>query len=72
MLAERARPDDLANLILMILSDNKLKTKLEKRALELGRQWTWPAVGAQYTHLFKQILNDQYVREEELLSYARL
>jgi len=72
LLAEHARPEELADLLIMILNDKKLKSQLEKKSYELGKQWTWSAVGQQYTRLFKQILNDQYIREEELLSYARL
>jgi len=72
LLAHEANPEELSDLINQILSDNELKATLQERALELGKQWSWPCVGKQYTGLFDMILDDHYIQEENEVNYARL
>jgi len=41
----------LGRAVVRILSDRLLAETLEARAYDLGRRWTWPAVGRQYVKL---------------------
>jgi len=72
LLAQEPNPEELAQLINRILDDNGIKASLQQLALELGREWSWPSVGRHYTELFEMILNDNYIREETEVNYARL
>jgi len=72
LLAHEPNPNELSQLLNQILDDHQLKTNLQQRALELGMDWSWPSVGRQYTDLFRMILDDHYIREENEVNYARL
>lgn len=72
LLAQEADPNELAELLNRVLSDEVLKNGLQQQAFELGKQWSWPCVGQQYTELFELILDDHYIREENEINYARL
>jgi glycosyltransferase involved in cell wall biosynthesis len=72
LLAQRAEPSELSQLILSLLLDEALKTRLQNRSLELGKSWTWINVGKQYRNLFKQVLDNNYINEEHILSYGGL
>ncbi|MGE5396266.1 MAG: hypothetical protein ACM3MK_01875, partial [Chitinophagales bacterium] len=72
LLANEPNPEELARLVNQILDDPVLKTGLQQRALDLGTEWCWPSVGRQYTELFRMILDDHYIREENQVNYARL
>jgi len=70
LLAKEADPQELADLIKTILSDSKLQHNLQSKALELGKTWTWPSIGQQYTQLISKILDDHLLRKEETFYYA--
>jgi len=72
LLAPEATPEELAQLINRILGDDTLKAQLQQQAWELGKDWSWPSIGRQYTELFNLILDDHYIREENEINYARL
>lgn len=72
LLANEANPEEISQLIIQILEDPCLKNNLQQQALELGKQWSWPSIGRQYTDLFRMILDDHYIREENEINYARL
>lgn len=72
LLAHEPNPEELAGLVNRILDDNDLKSCLQQKALEIGKGWSWPSVGRQYTELFDMILDDHYIREENEINYARL
>ncbi len=72
LLAKEPDPEELSGLIKQILLDQRLKEKLQKKAWELGRTWTWPNVGKQYTNFFSSILNQDQALEDRLINYAKL
>lgn len=72
LLSSHADPDEIAGLLSRILSEPGLKTKLQEKALKLGRTWAWPSIGKKYTLLFKQLLDQDEIREEHTINYARL
>ncbi|HBK52979.1 MAG TPA: glycosyl transferase family 1, partial [Syntrophomonas wolfei] len=49
-----------------------LKQSLQDNALKLGKSWSWPSVGQQYTQLFEQLLGETPLTKEPRISYARL
>lgn len=70
LLAESAEPYELSRLMENILTDESLQIRLQNRAYELGKTWTWVNIGKQYNSLFKQILNHNYL--EEHIGYGGL
>ncbi|MEN6348368.1 MAG: glycosyltransferase family 4 protein [Syntrophomonas sp.] len=72
LLSKEADPGELAGLMMQILTRPDLKAKLQKKSLQLGSSWSWPSIGRQYTTLFEQLLDDDFVREEQNISYAQL
>jgi len=72
LLSKGTEPQELAALMAEILDDHQLQKTLQKEASQVGENWTWPNVGKQYSHFFRQILNDQTSHEESRLSYAKL
>lgn len=48
-------PKAIANAINRVLSDKKLREKLEKNAYEYSRAWVWPKIAESYIYLFNQI-----------------
>lgn len=70
LLSSEANPEELAFLIETILTDPQLKSSLQKKALELGKTWSWPSIGKEYTKLFNQILSDKFSLEEDKYTYA--
>jgi hypothetical protein len=54
ILAEFSNPDSFAQAILRILSDHKLKTKLEESAYSCTRNMIWTNVALSYMNLFKR------------------
>jgi len=66
LLAQTTDPNEISGLIDSILSDEALKTRLQNRALELGKSWTWNNIGKQYKKLFKLIFKNNYLEEHNL------
>ncbi|PKM76134.1 MAG: glycosyl transferase family 1 [Firmicutes bacterium HGW-Firmicutes-15] len=72
LLSRHASPQELASLMEKILNDKQVQKELQDKAFEVGKTWTWPNVGKQYSRFFKQILSDRTEQEESRLSYAEL
>ncbi|WP_061215316.1 glycosyltransferase family 4 protein [Syntrophomonas wolfei] len=72
LLAAEADPEELAGLMKKILTNPVLKQSLQDNALKLGKSWSWPSVGQQYTQLFEQLLGETPLTKEPRISYARL
>ncbi|MGI5921682.1 MAG: glycosyltransferase family 4 protein [Syntrophomonadaceae bacterium] len=72
LLASRPDPQELAGLIKEILQDPRLKQRLQERAYELGKTWSWPSVGRQYDCLLKQIITTSKGQGERKINYAGL
>ena len=66
LLAETAHPESLANLIKKILADPDLQSSLEARAYKIGKTWTWPNIGRQYSSVLADILKKSYGHKEQL------
>ncbi|MGS0763741.1 glycosyltransferase family 4 protein [Syntrophomonas curvata] len=66
LLAQQPEAQELSGLIRSILMDQALKSRLQNRAQDLGKSWTWFNVGQQYKGLFKQVLNKNYLEEHNL------
>lgn len=66
ILVDFKNPPSIGKAITDILSDNKLKEKLEKNAYELGRKMTWPNVAADYLRVFNKVIR---LREEVIKKY---
>lgn len=66
LLADKPEPGELSSLLRKVLSDQALKSRLQNRANELGKSWTWYNVGQQYKNLFKQVLNQKYIEEHNV------
>lgn len=56
LIASQADPQELADLLEKILAEPELKRQLQAKAYSLGKDWTWPNVGKQYTAMFKSML----------------
>lgn len=65
LIVEFRSPKALAEAVVRILSDPRLKARLEKRALELGLQMTWPKVGLKHVELFSQLAAERGELEAE-------
>ena len=72
LLAAEADPEELAGLMKRILTNPDLKQSLQYNALKLGKSWSWPSVGQQYTRLFEKLLAETPLTKEPRISYARL
>lgn len=72
LLTSTTQSEEIAVKIKSILADAELKTSLQSRALSLGREWSWPNIGQQYSNLFARLLDKKLTREESNLHYARL
>lgn len=72
LLSKKADADELANLIKDVLKDPLLKKKLQTNTYTLGKTWTWSSIAGQYSELFSQILNEQFLEEGSSLTYAKL
>ncbi|MEN6461805.1 MAG: glycosyltransferase family 4 protein [Syntrophomonas sp.] len=72
LLSSKPEPEELASLMKQILTDEKLKQRLQEKAHELGKTWSWPSVGKQYDQLFKKILKDTKKQEARKINYAGL
>ncbi len=74
LIAREADPIILAELIEKILQNPALKLDLQSRAWNLGKNWTWPSVGGQYTDMFKSMLetDTELLWEDKSLTYANL
>lgn len=53
---EFKNPNSIANNVMMVLRDRKIRQGLEKRAYEYSRDMIWPNVGMRYVNLFYQAL----------------
>jgi len=62
---------ELATLMETILQDGELKLRLQRNAFEVGKTWSWPNVGQQYSGFFKKILHESD-SDESRLNYAKL
>jgi len=72
LLTSTTQPEEIAAKIKSILADSELKASLQSRALTLGREWSWPSIGQQYSNLFARLLDKKLIKEENHLHYARL
>jgi len=72
LLTENVDSKELASLMEQILADKILKENLQNQSYDLGRTWSWPNIGKEYTDFIMQILNDNLVEEENFLNYAKL
>ncbi len=72
LLAREADPIELAGLIKQVLDDPELLKKLQEKAYAIGKSWTWPNIGAEYTCFINKILNASYLQEESKIKYAKL
>ena len=72
LLSRGVEPRELASLMEIILNDKQVQKTLQKKAFQVGKTWTWPNVGKQYSLFFKQIRSDQTEQDESRLSYAKL
>lgn len=55
LLTDKADAGELARLIKSVLGDKNLQRSLEDKAYELGKTWTWPNIGRQYSNLLHSI-----------------
>ncbi|MDB5077358.1 MAG: glycosyl transferase group 1 [Chloroflexi bacterium] len=55
LLAEFDSPDSIARSVSLYLDDPSFRAKTEERALEYGKQMSWPNVGQQYAELFREV-----------------
>jgi len=55
ILVDFRNPETIGNAIFTLLSDKKLKERMEKNAYELGRKMIWPNVAAEYLMLFNNV-----------------
>jgi glycosyltransferase involved in cell wall biosynthesis len=53
---EFKNPNSIADNVMMVLRDRKIRQGLEKRAYEYSRDMIWPNVGMRYVNLFYQSL----------------
>lgn len=58
LISSKADPEELAILIDKILSNPKLKKKLETNTAKLGQTITWPQVGKKYVKVLSKILKE--------------
>lgn len=72
LLSRGVEPRELASLMEIILNDKQVQKTLQKKAFQVGKTWTWPNVGKQYSRFFKQIRSDHTEQAESRLSYAKL
>ncbi len=74
LIAREANPVELAGLLENILLNPALKLDLQNKAWKLGKNWTWPSVGRQYTDMFKSMLetDNELLWEDKNLNYANL
>ncbi len=74
LISRKADPTELAGLMENILQNPKLKSDLQDKAWKLGKNWTWPSVGRQYTDMFKSMLetDSELILEDKSLTYANL
>lgn len=72
LISQEADPGQLAKLMESILQNPTLKLELQKKAWKLGKNWTWPSVGRQYTDMFKSMLetDTELLWEDDALTYA--
>jgi len=74
LVANQADPWELADLMEEILQNPALKQDLQRKAWKLGKNWTWPSVGRQYTDMFNSMLDvdSGLLWKDRNLSYANL
>lgn len=74
LVAQEANAAELSALMETILKNPALKLDLQKKAYKLGKHWTWPNVGQQYTEMFKSMLDadSELIWKDNNLTYANL
>ncbi|KUG03002.1 glycosyltransferase [hydrocarbon metagenome] len=74
LISREANPIELAGLMENVLLNPALKLDLQEKAWKLGKNWTWPSVGRQYTDMFKSMLetDSELLWEDKSLTYANL
>ena len=63
MLCEFKTPSTIANAVNRLLADEQLKRRMQKKAYEYSRRFTWLEVAKKYAKLFKRVID---YRKEEL------
>lgn len=71
LLAPKPDAENLSTLLLKVLASPKLAQELQAQAYKLGKTWTWPSIGREYTSFFRQII-DEANQEERQFNYAKL
>jgi len=56
LLVDFRRPDQIADAIIRILDDAKLKAKLEKNAYAYANEATWPKTGARFLEVMEELV----------------
>ncbi|MEA1961378.1 MAG: glycosyltransferase family 4 protein [Bacillota bacterium] len=72
LLSKEPDPDELAKLVELTITNPDLKKELQQKSFDLGKSWTWPNIGKQYTCFMNKILNENYIQEESAVHYAKL
>lgn len=72
LLVKEIEPGNIAMCLEKVLSNRELSSNLQNKAYALGKTWTWPNIGGEYTRFFKQILDEKRLQEETRLIYAKL
>jgi glycosyltransferase involved in cell wall biosynthesis len=71
LLSEPQNPEQIAQLINKILTDNHLKASLQDKTKTLGANWSWPNVGLKYSEFF-HTLTDKNAEKGQIIKYARV
>jgi glycosyltransferase involved in cell wall biosynthesis len=58
-------PSSIADAVNKLLANNKLKRKIEQKAYEYSRSFTWFEVAKKYAEVFKQAIGDK-IEEESI------
>ncbi|MGI6436303.1 MAG: glycosyltransferase family 4 protein [Syntrophomonadaceae bacterium] len=72
LLSESIEPEELAVLLARVLSDRTLKLRLQDRAWQLGKSWTWSNIGKQYSRLAYNILQPETISREGGSSFSHV
>ncbi|HZK42703.1 MAG TPA: glycosyltransferase family 4 protein [Syntrophomonadaceae bacterium] len=72
LLAKEPTPLALAQLMIKVLEDDNLKKDLQKNAMKLGRNWSWPNIGKKYAYFLGDVSNKKITREANDLKHVGL
>lgn len=72
LLSKSADPEELSELLARVLSDRSLKLRLQEKAGQLGKSWTWPNIGRHYSRFAYNILQPEKISLEGGGSYSHV